>query len=85
MKVDIKQSIYRESPEARHEFDRMGLKRCRTVLRRLQFLESQIRESGGLAGGAGVSGGAAWAEWEADALEWLLDEVGFLAERKEDK
>lgn len=81
MKVDAKASDYHEAPHVRDEFNRLELKRCRIVLRRLQFLESQIRENGGLADG-GKSGGAAFAEWEADALEWLLDEVGFLADRK---
>jgi hypothetical protein len=45
-------------------------------------LEAQIRESGGMTG-SDASGGAAHAEWEVEALEWVLTEVGFLAETEE--
>lgn len=84
MKVDRSKSLFHEAPSARTEFNRLELKRCRVALRRLQFLEARIREDGGLTDG-GRSGGAAFAEWEADALEWLLDEIGFLAEREDTK
>jgi hypothetical protein len=50
------------------------------LLRRLRFLEQQIRETGGLENG-GESGGAAFAEWEVEALEWILADIGFLATR----
>lgn len=79
MKVDVSKSIYHEDPQARRDFNRQELKRCRLLLRRLRFLEAQVRETGGLASGSG-SGGAAFAEWEVEALEWALAELGFLAE-----
>jgi len=77
MKVDAAESTYHEDPTAREEFDRVELRRCRLLLRRLRFLEKQIRQTGGLDNG-GASGGAAFAEWEVEALEWVLTEVGFL-------
>jgi hypothetical protein len=80
MKVDVANSAYRESPEAKNEFNRKELRRCRLLLRRLRFLEQQIRETGGLENG-GESGGAAFAEWEVEALEWILADIGFLATR----
>lgn len=80
MRVDVSKSEYHEANSARGEFDRQELKRARLLLRRLRFLEQQVRESGGLASGS-TSGGAAFAEWEMDALEWVLDEIGFLRDR----
>lgn len=82
MRVDVELSAYHEAPEAKDEFSRAELKRCRLLLRRLRFLETKIRETGGLAEDA--SGGAAFAEWEVEALEWILTDVGFLP-RKERK
>lgn len=84
MKVDVNQSRYHEAPEARNEFNRAEIRRLRLLLRRLRFLEAQVRESGGLSDGSG-SGGAAFAEWEVEALEWLMTEVGFLPERDDDE
>lgn len=79
MKVDVSKSKYHEDPSARRTFTSTELKRLRLILRRLRFLEAQVRESGGLASGSG-SGGAAFAEWEVEALEWLLyEEVGFIS------
>lgn len=82
MKVDASLSVHHEASSARNEFNRAELKRMRLLLRRLRFLEAQVRESGGLQDG-NASGGAVFAEWEADALEWVLTEVGFLAEKEE--
>lgn len=79
MKVDVSKSIYHEAPEARRDFNKQELRRCRLLLRRLRFLEAQVRTTGGLESGSG-SGGAAFAEWEVEALEWILYEVGFLSE-----
>lgn len=79
MKVDVSRSVYHEAPEARKEFSRRELRSLRLLLRRLRFLEAQVRETGGLESGSG-SGGAAFAEWEVEALEWILTEVGFLPE-----
>lgn len=75
MRVDKSLSIYTERPDALTEFDRTELKRCRLLLRRLQFLEAKVRENGGLANG-GDSGAAAFTEWEVEALEWVLGPEG---------
>jgi len=79
MKVDASQSVYHESAGARSEFNRVELRRARYLLRRLRFLEAQVRENGGMAD-AGGSGGAVHAEWEVEALEWVLgpDGIDFL-------
>lgn len=79
MRVDPDKSIYHEDASATDEFSRAELKRARLLLRRLRFLEAQIRDNGGLSNG-GSSGGAAFAEWEVEALEWVLgpDGVNFL-------
>lgn len=77
MRVDPSQSVYREDPAARGEFDRHEIKRCRYMLRRLMFLEAKVRDSGGMADGSSAT---MHAEWEIEALEWLLTEVGFLSE-----
>jgi hypothetical protein len=77
MRVDVSQSQFHEAPTARQDFTKPELKRCRLLLRRLRFLEAQVRENGGLAAGD-ASGGAAFAEWEVEALEWILTDVGFL-------
>lgn len=79
MKIDVNQSRYHEDPEARRDFNKSELRRLRLLLRRLRFLEAQVRASGGLRNGGG-SGGAAFAEWEVEALEWILTELGFLSE-----
>lgn len=80
MRVDVDQSSHRESATARKDFDKDELKKLRVLLRRLRFLEAQVRANGGLQS-IGGSGGAAFAEWEHDALEFVLTEIGFLAER----
>jgi len=80
MRVDVDKSFYHEADNAEVEFDRAELKWARYLLRRLRFLEMQVRESGGIAGG---SGGAVHAELEMEALEWVLGEEGinYLGER----
>lgn len=78
MRVDVSQSIYHEDPSATEEFTHREIRRCRLLLRRLRFLEQKVRETGGMA--AGGSGGSAFAEWEIEALEWALTEVGYLSE-----
>jgi len=80
MRVDPSKSEYHEAPDARSEFTRQELRSARLLLRRLRFLEAQVQETGGLENGGG-SGGAAYAEWEVVALEWILGEIGFLAEK----
>jgi hypothetical protein len=75
VRVDKSKSAYQEADEAKAEFTRVELRRCRLLLRRLRFLEAQVSINGGV---GGESGGAAFAEWEVEALEWILDEIGFL-------
>jgi hypothetical protein len=75
MKVDVSKSVYEEIPEARNDYNRMEIRHLRTGLRRLRFLEAQVREHGGLGSG---NGGAAFAEWEVASLEFMLTELGFI-------
>lgn len=82
MKIDVSQSMYREDSAAKADYNPQEIRRMRLLLRRLRFLETKVREQGGLQNGE-ASGGAAFAEWEADALEWVLDELGFLKPRNE--
>lgn len=82
MRVDASLSIYHEAPSASAEFTKTELRRCRLLLRRLRFLEAKVRDGAGIAEG---DGGASFSEWEIEATEWVLDEMGFLAERKEEK
>lgn len=82
MKIDVASSAYHEAPTARSDFNKQELRRLRLLLRRLRFLEAQVKSSGGLESGSG-SGGAAFAEWEVEALEWILNEVCFLDEPAE--
>lgn len=84
MKVDASRSEYHEAASARDEFTKRELKSARLLLRRLRFLEAQVAATGGLANG-GASGGAAFAEWEVEALEWALTELGFLEEKTTDR
>lgn len=82
MKVDVSKSIYHEDPRAKSEFTTKELRRLRLILRRLRFLEAQVRETGGIAESS--NNGATFAEWEIEALEWLLtDEVQYLQKRQE--
>jgi hypothetical protein len=76
-KVDTSLSRYRERDDAKDEFNRHELRRCRQLLRRLQYLEAQVRDRGGLADPTG-NGGAAFAEFEVECLEWVLTEIEFL-------
>jgi hypothetical protein len=81
VKVEADKSRFHEIDTARNEFNRAELRRLRLILRRLRFLEAQVEKNGGLASSTG-NGGAGWAEWEVEALEWILDEVGFLETRE---
>lgn len=82
MKVDASNSIYREDPGAKSEFNRKELRMLRLLLRRLHFLEAQIKKNEGK---VNLSGGANFAEWESDALEYVLTEIGFLEDDDEDE
>lgn len=75
MKVDASKSVYHEADGATDEFNRVELRRARYLLRRLRFLEAQVRENGGMRDASG-SGGAVHAEWEVEALEWALGPDG---------
>lgn len=75
--IDPSQSVYHEREDAEEEFTPEELRRMRLLLRRMRFLEKQINESGGLAS-PGASGGAAFAEWELEALQWVLTEMDYL-------
>lgn len=81
MRVDTSQSIYHEAPSAANEFDRDELRKLRFLLRRLRFIEGKIAQTGGLRDGGGDGGGAAFAEMEVEALEFVLNDVGFLETR----
>lgn len=81
MKVDASKSRYHEASDVEAEFTTVELRRLRLLLRRLRFLEAQIAKQGGL-NGENPGGGAAFAEWEVEALEWLLTEVGYLDEER---
>ena len=82
MKIDTSGTKYNECPDGRKEFDKAELKHLRLLLRRLRFLETQLNTSGGLAGNRS-SAGAAFVEWEVDALEWLLVDIGFVIDPDE--
>lgn len=79
MRVDPDKSIYHEDPQARSDFNRRELRSLRILLRRLRFLEASVAKTGGLEDGS-ANGGGAFAEWEIEALEYVLTEIGFLAE-----
>lgn len=79
MKVDTSKTIYHEHPSARDDFNRKELRSLRLLLRRLRFLEANVAKNGGLANDSG-NGGGAFAEWEIDALEYVLLDMGFLDE-----
>lgn len=76
-KVDTSNSIYSESPDAKQEFKRDELRHLRLLLRRLHFLEEKVNKNGGV-GAASGNGGAAFAEWELAATEWILSDIGYL-------
>jgi hypothetical protein len=78
VRVDPELSVYHEAHDAEAEFDREEIVHLRYLLRRLRFLETQVRTTGGRASGRA---GGIHAELEVEALEWLLKEVGYLPEQ----
>jgi hypothetical protein len=83
-RVDTSNSIYSESPTAKDEFDRQELRHLRLLLRRLHFLEDRVNKNGGI-GAATGNGGAAFAEWELAAMEWVLTDNGYLEIKEKGK
>lgn len=78
MKTDPRDSIYQEDKNALKEFSSKEARRLRIILRRLRFLEAQAKSNKDTNGSAPLFIG-----WEIEALEWILDEVGFLLPRTE--
>lgn len=74
MRIDMDLTEFHEADWAEKEFSRAELKHARFLLRRLRYLEQQLRERH--AASAGASGGAVFAESEAEALEWALGSEG---------
>lgn len=72
MRVDSALSAYSERVDAREQYDRDQMEHMRFLLRRLQFLEHQLRERGD------VTGGAVFAQAERNALEWVLEDMEFI-------
>lgn len=83
--VDTSRSIYHESPKATSDFDRGELRKLRFLLRRLRYIEGQIAERGGLKDGGGAGAAGAFAEMEVEALEFVLDDLGFLETRRPER
>lgn len=81
MKVDASQSKFHEVADL-SEFSKPEVKHLKLLLRRLRFLEDQVRRSGGLSSPGG-SGGAVFAEMEMEALEWILLEMAYIEEPSE--
>lgn len=77
-------SVYREQDAAvlLAEFNMEEVRHCRVILRRLRFLEEQITRKGGMQSND-PSGGAVFVELEANALAWMLTDIGFIKERGE--
>lgn len=74
MRIDPSKSVHHEAADVRTAFTPQEIRHARVLLRRLRFLEAQIRETGGMTGNN--SGGAAFAEIEAASLEWILGKEG---------
>jgi hypothetical protein len=84
-RIDVENSKYREKAEHRKgDFTRPELLKARRLLRRLRFLETQMRIN---AKNDTASSAAIHTAEEADALEWALgrDGLDFLAPIKEEK
>lgn len=83
MRVPEEDSAYKEGEHARDEFSQSELQHARALLRRLRFLEAQVRANENDPVRA-ASGGALFAVMESQALEWALgpDGINFLAEKE---
>mgnify|MGYP003452295175 CR=1 FL=1 len=80
MKIDPSESMFEEAPNAEREFSRTELRHLRLLLRRLRFLEAKAKEEDQRTEAS--SGAGAFVEWEIAALEWTLDEIGYLVTKK---
>lgn len=78
MKVDLSKTKYHEADGAAAEFSTDEIRKLKVILRRLRFLEHQIRENGGIENS--TSGSGMFNEMEVDALSWLLTDIGYLRE-----
>lgn len=58
-------------PDVRENFTRREIRRSRCLLRRLNFLREQVR---------GHENPSGYVLLEIESLEWVLTDVGFLAE-----
>lgn len=77
MRVDTSRSVYAEMSDAGSAFNAAELRRARFLLRRLQFLEAKIRDEDA------VSGGSVFAQMEIEALEWVLEDIGYITIERE--
>ncbi len=85
-RIDVENSKYHEKEEhAEGDFSRAELLKARVILRRLRFLETQMRINSGTTDPS--SSASLHTAQEADGLEWLLgpDGVDFLAPIDESK
>lgn len=76
-RIDLTLTEYHEREDVREYFTREEIRRLRQLLRRLRFLEAQIRERGGM-DDPRANGGAVHAEMEIEALEFVLNDMGYL-------
>lgn len=77
VRIDVDKTEYHERSDVSEIFKREEIRRLRQLLRRLRYLEAQVRERGGLADPR-ANGGAAHVELEIEALEFVLVEVDYL-------
>ena len=81
MRVNKETSPYQEYVGAPKEFSESELRRCRFLLRRLRFLDESVGRS---IEREDTTRGVEFAKQERDALAWMLDEIGYLAEQGEE-
>lgn len=77
VQIDLSKTEYHEREDVEEFFTREELRRLRQLLRRLRFLEAQVRERGGMADPR-ANGGAAHAELEIEAFEFVLTEMEYM-------
>lgn len=62
----------------RSEFSREERDHCLSLLRRLRFLEHQVKQRGG----AAVTQSDNFVDREFHALRWALNDIGFITQRE---